>query len=243
MLLHVFAFYVMWPETSPQQGTCARSAGFQVLQARNIGSCFAMAAEEATFQVQDRKVIFYGKDEWCPNQKKVGDRTFFSFTKWCPQLTFMLTGKRLRLDSTRAEQSGSLNVPIIHKIIEVRQEACDKAFVEAMKVDDASEDEEPQKKRKTAKIVRKASAKDLHLIPEIMEVTVGDFQLALLSEGLMTTTIWMELRPENLSWLKSCVQAEEALPRQKREPKAMNPEGEEAKPRRRKRESKPKNPN
>ena len=107
------------------------------------------------------------------SEKKSGDRTFFSFTKWCPQLTFMLTGKRLRLDSTRAEQSGSLNVPSYTKSSRSDKKACDKAFVEAMKVDDASEDEEPRKKRKTANIARKASAKDLHLIPEIMEVTVG----------------------------------------------------------------------
>ena len=174
-----------------------------------------------TFEVELQKVIFYGKEVWCPTQKIVEDRTFFSFTKWTPQLVYLLTGKRLKLASTRADQSGSLNVPIMQKIMDARQKACDDAYAEAVKVEDSA-DEGPgsKRKRKSAKEeYRKAFSKDLHLLPEVLEVSVGDFRLALLSEGLNTTTIWMELRPENLTWLKSCVESEEAKPRQKREAK------------------------
>ena len=46
-----------------------------------------------TFEVELQKVIFYGKEVWCPTQKIVEDRTFFSFTKWTPQLVYLLTGK------------------------------------------------------------------------------------------------------------------------------------------------------
>ena len=146
-----------------------------------------------TFEVELQKVIFYGKEVWCPTQKIVEDRTFFSFTKWTPQLVYLLTGKRLKLASTRADQSGSLNVPIMQKIMDARQKACDDAYAEAVKVEDSA-DEGPggKRKKKSAKEdYRKAFSKDLHLLPEVLEVSVGDFRLALLSEGLNTTTIWI----------------------------------------------------
>ena len=94
--------------------------------------------------------------------------------------------------------------------MDARQKACDDAYAEAVKVEDSA-DEGPggKRKRKSAKEeYRKAFSKDLHLLPEVLEVSVGDFRLALLSEGLNTTTIWMELLPENLTWLKSCVESE-----------------------------------
>ncbi|CAE7430565.1 unnamed protein product [Symbiodinium sp. CCMP2592] len=173
-------------------------------------------AEDPTFEVETRKIIFYGKHEWCPTQKIVEERTFFSFTKWSAQLTRMMTGKRLQLGGGRAAESGSLNVPVIGKILEARQSACDKALEEALKVEDGLGDEDEKPKKKAKKTIRRSSAKDLHLLPEIVDVSVAEFQMSLLSEGLSTGTIWMELRPENLSWLKSCVDKEEAKPRQKK---------------------------
>ncbi|CAE7216954.1 unnamed protein product [Symbiodinium sp. CCMP2592] len=174
------------------------------------------AGEDPTFEVETRKIIFYGKHEWCPTQKIVEERTFFSFTKWSAQLTRMMTGKRLQLGGGRAAESGSLNVPVIGKILEARQSACDKALEEALKVEDGLGDEDEKPKKKAKKTIRRSSAKDLHLLPEIVDVSVAEFQMSLLSEGLSTGTIWMELRPENLSWLKSCVDKEEAKPRQKK---------------------------
>eukprot|EP00439_Symbiodinium_sp_Y106_P021904 s5894_g2.t1 len=98
----------------------------------------------------------------------------------------------------------------MQKIMDARQKACDDAYAEAVKVEDSA-DEGPggKRNRKNAKEdYRKAASKDSHLLPEVLEVSVGDFRLALLSEGLNTTTIWMELLPENLTWLKSCVESE-----------------------------------
>ena len=181
-------------------------------------------AEDPTFEVESRKIILFDKQEWCPTQKIVNERTYFSFTKWSRQLVRMMTGKPLLLASGRAAESGSLNVPVIGKILEARQSACDQALEEALKVEDVSGDEAPvQPKKKAKKAIRKAAARDLHLLPEVVDVSVGEFKLSVLSEGLSTGTIWMELRPENLSWLKSCVDAEEAKPRQKKaEPKAKH---------------------
>ncbi|CAE7466606.1 unnamed protein product [Symbiodinium sp. CCMP2592] len=184
------------------------------------------AGEDPTFEVETRKIIFFGKHEWCPTQKIVEERTFFSFTKWSAQLTRMMTGKRLQLGGGRAAESGSLNVPVIGKILEARQSACDKALEEALKVEDGLGDEDEKPKKKAKKTIRRSSAKDLHLLPEIVDVSVAEFQMSLLSEGLSTGTIWMELRPENLSWLKSCVDKEEAKPRQKKgeaKPKQLGP--------------------
>ncbi|CAE7432066.1 unnamed protein product [Symbiodinium sp. CCMP2592] len=191
------------------------SSGGVAVAAKKKAKKFAMA-EDPTFEVETRKIIFFGKHEWCPTQKIVEERTFFSFTKWSAQLTRMMTGKRLQLGGGRAAESGSLNVPVIGKILEARQSACDKALEEALKVEDGSGDEDEKPKKKAKKTIRRSSAKDLHLLPEIVDVSVAEFQMSLLSEGLSTGTIWMELRPENLSWLKSCVDKEEAKPRQKK---------------------------
>ena len=173
---------------------------------------------ENFFEVQQKLVLKLGRREWLPQQKVVDGRTFVSCSKWCPSLVKLMTGKRLDLHSGQNDTSGSLNVPVMDNILELRQSACDELLSEAMKTEEP-EAEAGKGKRKKPQQAQKCLAKHIHLLPPIIDITVGEFQFSILVEGLSTGNFWMEMLAENFAWLQTEANKEPAKPRTQK-PKA-----------------------
>ena len=166
---------------------------------------------ENFFEVQQKLVLKLGRREWLPQQKVVDGRTFVSCSKWCPSLVKLMTGKRLDLHSGQNDTSGSLNVPVMDNILELRQSACDELLSEAMKTEEP-EAEAGKGKRKKPQQAQKCLAKHIHLLPPIIDITVGEFQFSILVEGLSTGNFWMEMLAENFAWLQTEANKEPAKP-------------------------------
>ena len=62
----------------------------------------------------------------------------------------------------------------------------------------------------------KALANHLHLLPAIIDVQIHGFQISLLSEGLSSGHIWIEMLAENFSWLKDQTDQQEPAQRLRR---------------------------
>lgn len=174
---------------------------------------------ENFFEVQQKKILKLGRREWLPQQKVVEGRTFVSCSKWCPSLVKLMTGKRLDLHSGQDEQSGSLNVPVMDSILELRQTACDELLLEAMKTEEP-EGEPGKGKRKKPQQAQKCLAKHIHLLPPIIDITLGEFQFSILVEGLSTGNFWLEMLAENFAWLQTEANKEPAKPRTQKPKKA-----------------------
>ena len=179
------------------------------------------------FAVQTKKIVQLEDEEWIPPQKAIGDRTFFSFSKWTATFVKMMTGKRLDLRKHKSQTSGTVDVAVMDEILQARQEAADSFLADALAVDEVGE-EKPKKRKKSNTKVR-AQTKHSHLVPTILDVEVRDRKLSILFEGISSGHIWMELLPGHLDWLKDAIQNDEpksrrARTRQVRKPAKENTE-------------------
>ncbi|CAE7271351.1 unnamed protein product [Symbiodinium sp. CCMP2592] len=196
---------------SPRQGMCARRQKTAPASHQTISPVHRIIM--ACFEIVTKQVVVLGDRSWMPTQKSVDDRGFCAVSKWSPQLVKMITGKRLDLRSGQGESSGSLNIKLFDDLIEKRQAACDKLLEEALRDDEA--DDEP-KKKKSKKDKVKALAKHLHLLPAIVDITIDGFQLSILSEGLSTGSIFVEMLSENFNWLMEQENRQMPVDRKKR---------------------------
>ena len=155
----------------------------------------------AAFEVVSRHVVLYGDRSYTPSQKLVEGRMFCSIQKWSSPLVKIMTGKRLDLRKDRSSTSGSLNIPLWDDLLDARQKASDRLLEEALRDDEADSGNEP-KKKKAKKEKVKALAKHVHLLPSIIDIEIEVFQLSILTEGLSTGNIWMEMLAENFTWMK-----------------------------------------
>ncbi|CAE7296246.1 unnamed protein product [Symbiodinium sp. CCMP2592] len=174
---------------SPRQGMCARRQKTAPASHQTISPVHRIIM--ACFEIVTKQVVVLGDRSWMPTQKSVDDRVFCAVSKWSPQLVKMITGKRLDL----------------------RQAACDKLLEEALRDDEA--DDEP-KKKKSKKDKVKALAKHLHVLPAIVDITIDGFQLSILSEGLSTGSIFVEMLSENFNWLMEQANQQMPVDRKKR---------------------------
>ena len=175
------------------------------------------------FEIVTRQVVLLGDRSFMPTQKQVQDRMFCSIQKWSPPLVKMITGKRLDLRQGKSGNSGSLNIKLFEDLLEARQKACDHLLEEALRDEECESANEP-KKKKAKKEKVKALAKHVHRLPNIIDVEIDGFQLSILTEGLSTSNVWMEMLAENFTWMKEIAEKQIPAERSSRKKKHVKEE-------------------
>ena len=141
------------------------------------------------------------KITWFPEVQNVGGVPYAKITKWDRGYVRFSTGKTLKLVKGK---STAFNSPIIDQLKVARQTACNKALVEANRLDDPDEVATPVRagrKRKARPTVCKPS--DLHLIPAVVRAEFdSEWTLRMLTTGLATKVMWIELNAENMEQLQ-----------------------------------------
>ena len=162
----------------------------------------------------ERKCVVTTDDgtQWVPEQKEVGDVTFCAVSKWQRALVRLVQQKAL--DLRPGQEGGNINVAFWDDLMKARQEAANEALDKALKSEDA-----PQPPAKRRKKHIKASVHELALLPAVLELSLpatsgaGEHAMRVLSEGLGTTTVWIELTSDNLTFLKESIKASRLKPK------------------------------
>ena len=216
--------------SSPGQGIYSVLAGRKQLDKVQISqshpSPVLRSIMATCFEIVTRQVVLLGDRSFMPTQKQVQDRMFCSIQKWSPPLVKMITGKRLDLRQGKSGNSGSLNIKLFEDLLEARQKACDHLLEEALRDEECESANEP-KKKKAKKEKVKALAKHVHLLPNIIDVEIDGFQLSILTEGLSTSNVWMEMLAENFTWMKEIAEKQIPAERSSRKKKHVKEEPEE----------------
>ena len=151
-------------------------------------------------RIESRPVLLLANRQWAPDMKLVGGRDFVSISKWNRGFVRFMTGKALDLRKDKEGQSGSVDSPVIDKILEQRQNSANELLLEALNMD-GSGDEDPNPPKKKKRKAQRATAKDAIHVPPIMDVNIDGHKMAILYEGLGMFNFWMELTEVNLNWL------------------------------------------
>ena len=159
-----------------------------------------------SISIEEKLVIFSGKEHIVPKQKWVDDVKHMCLDKWNRALIRLLTGRAL--DMREGKASGSLRSAVWDEIVEARQDKANELLQEALQND---QEDDPKNKKKQP--VR-ATSKHQILLPVWAQLQVRGHSFKVLLEGINShTTIWIELTLENLTWLKKEIQESEAAPR------------------------------
>ena len=159
-----------------------------------------------SISMEEKLVIFLGKEQIVPKQKCVDDVKYMCLDKWNRALIRLLTGRAL--DMREGKESGSLRSAVWDEIVEARQDRANELLHEALQNE---QEDDPKNKRKQP--VR-ATSKHQILLPVWAQLQVRGHSFKVLLEGINSqTTIWIEFTLENLTWLKKEIQESEAAPR------------------------------
>ena len=126
---------------------------------------------------------------------------FVKFEKWDRALVKLMTG--VSLDLWKSKSGGSLDNDVWDELVRLRQDAANKLLVDAKTTGDSAEPSSAKPKAK----VEKATSRQMVLLPEVVDVTCKSHTISMLLKGLGTQSIYLELTPENLEWLRNATDA------------------------------------
>lgn len=156
-------------------------------------------------RIVSRLVVEFGDDghTWCPEVKELGGVHYCKLQKW--DRKFIRFAKDAALDLGNCTD---YNIGIVDDLCRLRNHACDSALA-ALSVEGG---EGVAKKRKP-KYQRKANVGDLTFLPLQVEITmptlaladgssIGGFPVKVLSEGLRSSTLFIDLQAEVLEYIR-----------------------------------------
>lgn len=140
---------------------------------------------------------------WCPEVKELGGVHYCKLLKW--DRKFIRFAKDAALDLGKCND---YNIGIFDDLCRLRNHACDSALA-AMSAD---ADDKAGGKRKS-KYQRKANVGDLTFLPSHVEITmptiiladgssVGGFPVSVLSDGLRSATLFIDMRADVLDYIR-----------------------------------------
>jgi len=155
-------------------------------------------------RVVSRLVVEWGEDghTWCPETKELGGVHYCTLQKW--DRKFIRFAKDAALD---LQKCPDYNIGIVDELCRLRNHACDKALAEM-----AAESGGGEKKRKSG-YQRKANVGDLTFLPSHVEIimptitlddgsSVGGFPVSVLSEGIRSATLFIDMRADVLEYIR-----------------------------------------
>lgn len=147
---------------------------------------------------------------WFPETKTVDDQEFVRLNEWDRGLVRFATEKSLDF------RKETKNIGLIDELCSRRNAACDQKYREICLPEDEENPEERRSNRKGRRYIRKAKASDLAFLPNKVSIRLPDatsedgpslegFECYLLSEGIRTSNVYIELTSRNLDYIRSYV--------------------------------------
>ena len=96
-----------------------------------------------SISIEEKLVIFLGKEQIVPKQKSVDDVKYMCLDKWNRALIRLLTGRAL--DMREGKESGSLRSSVWDEIVEARQDRANELLHEALQNE---QEDDPKNKKK-----------------------------------------------------------------------------------------------
>jgi hypothetical protein len=156
-------------------------------------------------KISQRLVVEYDQNgHWVPEVRDVGGIAFCRLQKW--DRHFIRFAKASALNLAKASES---NIGIVDVLRRLRNASCDKALSEL----DGGGNHDGSGGRKKRKYQRKANSQDILVLPAHLEITLPDvivadgvvagFTVKVLAEGVRSTTLYIEITPEVLEYIRT----------------------------------------